>query len=510
LDTKKRLVRNTAANAGAQLLQMASGFVFMPFLLRAFGLESYGVFLLAGSFSGYLGLLDLGVGTSLVKYVAEQSAERDDAAMSRTISTAYVFYLCVGALAALTLVSLAYWGVDLLSIPAASIHLARTLFFVGAVAALVSWPASVATYVLAGLQQYETTARVRVGIVIAAAVGTTATIMGGWGPVALLIISSAIGLLGSAVCVLVSLRALPNVTVSLGMASWSTFRRILRFSRLVFFIQMFGMLFATQTDRLVLGAFIGPAAIALYEAAGKLQTLIQQLAVLVGSAVVPTASDLRARGKEDTLRELFLRGTKYAVIAVCPVAVTLIVLARPLLVAWLGPDFTSVTLGAQIFLSFWLLNANTTVAGSILVGIERLRFVLWYTIALGATNALLSIFLVQRIGLLGVIVGTVVPYYLGFPVYLWFVLRTLGVPARLWWSRVFWTCYPLLAVPALISGLCVWSRPNMGLYETAAVAAASVGSYWFLAFRLALTRGERADAHSLLRRFTARTDLLQA
>lgn len=472
---------------------MASGFVFMPLLIGRFGLDDYGLFLLAGSLSGYLGLLDLGVGTSLIKFVAEHRAKHDEAGLGSTVSTALLFYLIIGVVASLLMVAVAFFGVQFFKLPPSSEHLARNLFLVGAATALISWPASTSGYVLAGLQRYDIGATVGIGVTAGNIVVTATVVLMKQGPLALLVATSLVGILASAFNAYFALRELGHTPLSLRSASFVTLRRIFRFSSVVFVTQLCAVLIYQQTDRVVLGVFVGAASIGLYEAAQKLHSLVRQLAGLMGSAIVPAASQLDAEKRSDTLEALFLRGTKYTVILVTPIVVALVILARPLLTRWLGPEFNVMTVGAQLYVSYWLLNANTVVAGAILMGTDKMRFVMWYTLAGALANLVLSVVLVQYLGIIGVIIGTIVPYYVGFPIYMWFVSRLLGFHLSTWLKRVILPTYPWLIVP----GLAAWAFRAGGLTESlvgvAIAGIVSVGLYWVAVLAFALTTGERQD-----------------
>ena len=116
---KRRIVRNTLANSVVQFLQLASMFVFMPFLIRRFGLTDYGVYLLAGSVSVYLGLLDFGVGTTVMKYVAEYRAKNEAEKLGRLVSNALFYYSIVGVFAATVLFLFSRFGIGVLPSPRA-------------------------------------------------------------------------------------------------------------------------------------------------------------------------------------------------------------------------------------------------------------------------------------------------------------------------------------------------------------------------------------------------------
>ena len=72
---KRKIVRNTAANTFMKISHYVIAFLMFPFIIRHVGVEDYGIYLLVGAFVGYFGLLDFGVGSALVKYVAEYNAK---------------------------------------------------------------------------------------------------------------------------------------------------------------------------------------------------------------------------------------------------------------------------------------------------------------------------------------------------------------------------------------------------------------------------------------------------
>ncbi len=493
ISTKRTLVRNTAANITAQMAQVLSAFIFMPLLISRFGLDDYGLYLLVGSLSGYLGLLDLGVGASLVKYVAEHRAKGDHRGQAETIVTAFMFYGVVGLVAAAAMILVAFFALDYFKLPAESVVLARNLLLVGAATASITWPASTGNYVLAGLQRYDLAARMTVIAVAANVLVTAVVVVTHQGPLVLLIGTSMVSIAVTLVNAAVARRELGPVRLSIASASWQRLKHIFRFSSAIFVIQLSGVLIYQQTDRLILGVFASTAAIGLYEAASKLHSLVRQLAGLTSSAVMPTASQLDAEGQHDTLVRLYLRGTKYTVILVTPVTVAIMVLAKPLLQAWLGPEFAVMAFSAQLYVSYWLLNANVTISGNMLSGTGKLKFLVWYTVIASTANVALSIILVKLIGINGVIIGTVAHAYVGFPIYMRYTSKVLGFRITDWWRQVVLPTYPFLLITLAIGMGARLGGFTNGLLPVGVTASVSVGAYWIAVYLFGLTAGERAD-----------------
>ncbi|HET6498141.1 MAG TPA: polysaccharide biosynthesis C-terminal domain-containing protein [Coriobacteriia bacterium] len=497
-------MRNTLANAAVRFFQVAAAFVYMPFLISSFGLANYGVFLLAGSLSIYLGLLDFGVNPTVVKHVAEYVARDRTHEIARLLSNAATFYAVAGLVAATFLALFGRWGVEYLALQPVEAQLATRLFYVAAVVALFVWPLGMGAAVLNGLQRYDLTAQINLAVVLANLVLVAVVLIAQEGPLVLFAAMGVVAVVaGAASCVLAA-RHLPSVRPSFGLMSRSGLRLLFGFSWMVFIFQIAVVIADQQTDRLILGAFAGAAAIALYEPAARLHLLTAALASLTHSALIPAAAKLDAESRPEALRALYLRGSKYTVALVTPVAVSLIVLAHPLLTTWLGPEFSGVSGAAQLFLLPYIMYANLAVAFPVFIGSGRLRFIALYTLTKSLVKVALSLALVGEYGVLGVILGSVIGDALFFPIGMRYTLRTFGIRPAEYVRTVVVPAYPLLALPALVG----WAAIQAGLTATlpgvAVAIVVAVGSYWVLTYRTGLTPHERDDVRATLTSVKAR------
>ena len=492
-------MRNTLANAAVRFLQVAAAVVYMPFLISSFGLANYGVFLLAGSLSIYLGLLDFGVNPTVTKHVAEYVARGRTHEIARLLSNAAAFYMAAGLLAATLLGAFGRWGVPLLALQPAETELATRLFYVSAAVALFVWPLGMGAAVLNGLQRYDLTAQVNLVVVLANLLLVAAVLIAGEGPLVLFAAMGVVAVLaGTSSCVLAA-RHLPSVRPSFGLISRTGLKLLFGFSWMLFVFQVAVVISDQQTDRLILGAFAGATAVALYEPAARLHLLTAALASLTHSALIPAAAKLDAESRPEALRALYVRGSKYTVALVTPVAVSLIVLAYPLLTTWLRPEFSGVSGAAQIFLLPYILYANMAVAFPVFIGSGRVGFIARYTLAKSLVKIALSLSLVGQYGVLGVILGSVIGDALFFPLGMRYALKTFGIPLAEYVRAVVVPAYPLLAAPALIG----WAAMQTGLAATlvgvVVTIVVAIGSYWVLMYATGLTPHERDDVRATLK-----------
>jgi O-antigen/teichoic acid export membrane protein len=177
---------------------------------------------------------------------------------------------------------------------------------------------------------------------------------------------------------------------------------------------------------------------------------------LTAAAVVPAAANLLALESRVRLRELLIRGTRYTLALSMPVTIAALVLARPLIVAWVGPQYVSFAGPAQLFLTYQLLSCTANIALTILIGVGRIRAVTAIVSLAVAVNLVVSIALAKPLGVTGVIIGTLIGYGITAPLYIRLVLDVLSmriaeflsgaIAPILPWAVVFGGCVALTAL----------------------------------------------------------------
>jgi O-antigen/teichoic acid export membrane protein len=153
--------------------------------------------------------------------------------------------------------------------------------------------------------------------------------------------------------------------------------------------------------------------------------------------VMTEISQLDGGNRLNEARAVFLHSTKAMVLLSAFLGAVLILNGKAIITMWVGPQF----------LASYSLLVILTVGYIVAFGQEPCRLVIfsqgryhralaWWTLAEGLTNVLLSIYLVKRYGLVGIALGTTVPYILvKLLVHPWYALRSIGLPLRTYLRR---------------------------------------------------------------------------
>jgi len=261
-----------------------------------------------------------------------------------------------------------------------------------------------------GAQRYGILRAIDVGGRVAWGVATIVAVLQGHGVVAIAVLSvieAVLSLLVSLVAVALS----DGVSVRASLVSRASVRRLSGQGAPMLAIRVLAVVYG-QMDRIIIGIALGAAAVASYEVVYKLHSTAAITLGIAPSAILPAAAFIGAGRQTDRLRQLFLRGTKYAIAGGLPVAVAGILYARPIIVTWVGHSYAHLAGAARLFLVYPALAIVLVIGQAMLMGLGRMRRFLLYEACSVTLNLVLSIVLVGRLGITGVIWGTIAAYAL--------------------------------------------------------------------------------------------------
>src|SRR5437660_11020704 len=93
---KTQILKNVGSSWSALATNVAVGIFLSPYILHRLGDSAFGIWVLIFSVTGYYGLFDLGIRSSVVRYVSKAKATNDPDYASRVVSTSLLAYSCVG------------------------------------------------------------------------------------------------------------------------------------------------------------------------------------------------------------------------------------------------------------------------------------------------------------------------------------------------------------------------------------------------------------------------------
>lgn len=150
----KKLLLNSFSGTFLYLLNIVIILIVSPIIIQSLGNRDYGLWEMVMAVVGYMGLLDLGIGPALLRYVAVAHSKDDQKELQEIISTAQMFFIAIGLTAALSLLILSRYPALIAGKESFDTGYLGTVFVLFALNAGMSFPLNVFTAVLMGVQRH--------------------------------------------------------------------------------------------------------------------------------------------------------------------------------------------------------------------------------------------------------------------------------------------------------------------------------------------------------------------
>ncbi len=410
---RDKLAWNTFASWAGQLATIVSGFILPRLINDNFDQSTLGVWDLCWSFVHYLNIMQIGLPSSVNRYLAKYNAEKNDSAISTLLSTVALIQL-VQAILVLGIISIVAYnlGVFFQDMPIEKLGSAKfCAFFLGASLA-VQILFSSSRGIMTGYHRWDIHSYLNTFASVLALASMAISLVLGYGIAEL----AAVYLISVITCDLlrwfVVKRMWPNLSRHYSKASFAETKRLLIYGSKSFLSNIHISLLIQSTN-IVIASSLGPAALAVF---ARPLALIRHISTFIRkftNMLTPTASSLQGSGEGEQLKALFLVTTKITfVISTIPL-VFFALFGSEIIALWMGPNYVNTALIIMISVGH-ILPLSADSALRILMGLNKhgrlslyITFIViasfittWFTLTnfgLNLTNASLLIIIPQTL-----------------------------------------------------------------------------------------------------------------
>lgn len=402
----------------AMFIQNISSFVLTPLLIIAFGNGNFGVYRLILSISSYFALADLGLSNAIVRYISEYRAKNDKISESRFVSLIVIIDIFVGSILMLGGFVI-YMRLPIIfgsSFLPSELDLLSSLFFLTLINGVFNLFTNITTGII---KSYENFSFLKIINILSTFVrfGVALLLISlGKNAFAIVLLDTILSLL---LLIITTTFCLINLKIKLSfkLLNRKYAKQILSYSIIVFIDAIAFHLF-WNADNFIIGIFLSSSAIALYSIGTQISTLFFSLSIIVSDVIMPgiVAKVTNNATDSDLTDEMIKIGR-----------IKLMFLALPVIgFIFLGKEFITFWVGVEFLQAYWialLVIIPLTIAGVFDAGLyimwaknkHKVKSIVSLTIAL--LNILLSIILVQAIGIIGAAIGTAFAYIVGYNIF---------------------------------------------------------------------------------------------
>lgn len=370
------------------------GFIAAPLLIGYFGRSEYGIIALAGSVNAYMGLMDLGLSSTNVRFFSNWIAKGESVRVKQLMQTCTAFYGVVGIINALILITIYFFTDQIFNVTSEQDVVLKQMLLILSITALINWYTSCfgqlisATENVAWIQ--KRTLLTKMFMIVAVAL----TLLCKFSILQYFVSTIIASLMVLPLTIRKVKKEAPYISF---MAKFNkdVFKEILPYSLGIFSFGFFQ--FSFQNLRTVILGMQGTIAqVTDYGVMGSLAGLVSMVGGVFISALLPSSSRVVANGDQIAFDRVAYQGTRFISIVLCFCSFGLMTIDSDLMMIYVGKDFMHLIPWLNLWLLALLASHNSAISSLILAG-TKIK-------ALSYTSAFSSI-----IGLL--VCWSLVPYF---------------------------------------------------------------------------------------------------
>jgi O-antigen/teichoic acid export membrane protein len=408
LSAKLILVKNAASNVMRGTATALIAVVMPPFLTRLMTPAAFGAWALILQLGAYLAYLDLGIQTTVGRFVAFDTERKNLEHRNQVVSTsaALLTFICAAGLAGIWVLS-HFLNRIFPQVPSALSTEFVIATVIVAVAIGIGLPFGLFNAIFVGLEKNEVPAFIVGGSRLISAIVVIILARQG-GNLETMAAGMALVFIGSYILQFWVFRRQPHgIQIAARYISRRVGRELLSYCGSLT-IWTVAMLLINGLDLTLVGTFQF-SALAYYAVAASLVTFIAGMQNAVFTAMIAPAAALHARGDTEKLGRTMVAATRYGTFLLLMTGVPLIWLAHPILSLWVGSTYASAgTRLLQVLVVANVLRLTATPYVVVLIATGQQRLVTVTPLIEGASNLVASIAGGLLYGAIGVAVGTLI------------------------------------------------------------------------------------------------------
>ena len=351
----------------SKILNAIVNFFSIPFFLSIWGKADYGVLSLATACNSYMSLMDLGMNIGSVKFFSAWIAEGEYNKIYRIARTNITFYGIISLINIFVLIALVIWGKDIFSLTYDQFKQLQSCLIIIAIFSIFNWGATTFNQLLIADKQISFTMQMQ--CILALLKGLLVAIV--------FLYNISLTLYFLYLTALTSLLIIPYIIKckrnklidSLRPATyWKEFNDIIKFSLSIFALSLFQMT-ATQSRPIVLSIFSpdGAESVADFRIIEVIPSFIIMICGTMSGIFLPKASEIIAKNNIKEIKLFAYRGTVLTSILATSICTPFIICSKEILSAYVGVNYTYLTIWLIIWLFLVLLQIHSTPANALIL-----------------------------------------------------------------------------------------------------------------------------------------------
>ncbi|WP_289756531.1 oligosaccharide flippase family protein [uncultured Duncaniella sp.] len=388
-----------------KLFSAVLNFITIPILIGLWGQADYGILAIALACNGYMQLMDLGINNGAIRYFSIWLANEEISKLHRAANSNTIFYFCVGTVNALCLLAIAFLGERWFNISHEQFIVLRNCLIILAVFSIPTWITTsfnqllIADKDMTFTQQTYCLMNILKGGLIACTIFFKLSLE--WYFVFLTAIISA-----TIIPVYIRSRYRGLCSSFKMKFYWKEFKSILSYSIALFALSIFQMT-ATNSRPIILSVVAENAAntLAEYRIIEVIPVFILSIGGIITSILLPKSSEYIATNNRSGIEKFAYLGTRMTSMIACVLTFPFILGADKILSAYVGVEFSDLSVWLILWSATILLQIHTTPGNSLILASGKTKILVWTSAISCLLSMMINVALCHIYGVGSAVIG---------------------------------------------------------------------------------------------------------
>lgn len=438
---------------------------YTPIMLRILGQNEYGLYKLSSVITGYLGLLSLGLGAAITRYLIKAKIDGGGEAEEQMFGLFLVIFRVIAAIAFVVGIVLIFnlhiWYSD--SLCQEELSRMQILVFIMVCNTALSFSVSPYLSIVTAHEKFIFYQCMNIMNTCIVPLVNVIVLYMGYASIGLAVSSLAISVLIRFIYYMYVTHAI-HITPRYKNLPISCLREIAIFSFWMFIANIVGMLYAA-TDTIMIGAvpFLGVAGVALYNVGIVFDQIIENVSVGISNLLAPKINKMVFVGEsETTLTEYaILIGRLQCYMASC-LLVGFVIFGHPLIHFYVGDEYQDSYWVMLMVSSPKIIALAQSACLSIIIAKNKHRFRSLVYLGVAIFNVIGTWLLLENWGVIGAAFMSGLSFFVGHGILMnWFYWKKMNMNIFHFWKEILKVCM----IPFFVCIVCLFIRKFVDLYD---------------------------------------------
>ncbi|WP_338778801.1 oligosaccharide flippase family protein [Metabacillus sp. FJAT-52054] len=417
--------------------------VILPYIINTLGSVEYGLFTLINSIIAYIYLIDMGLGSAIVRYNSKYLAKNDFEGLKSLNGMFLIIYGCmslIGLLIGLTI----YYNLDFIfnrGLTKLEIEMTKGMFLIALINIVTSFPLSIFTGIITAHERFVflkvlTAIRTILNPILMLTVLTS-----GYDAIGIIIASTIFNIILGLINVFYSFSVL-KIKFVFKKIEVQLFKEIVKYSFYVFLGVLAYNIF-WSTDLFVIGIYVSASSIAIYSVGSQLNGYFTNFSKIISSMFLPRLTKLNAINKNDReTMELLIKVSRIQFFISFFMLIGFILVGKQFILIWTNEEYYLAYYIALIIMVSQVFSIIQALFAPMLEALNKHKIKSLIYLAVAFINLILTLILVQIWGIIGSAIGTAIGMFINAIANNIYYTISLKLDMKYYWLQVLKLLFP--------------------------------------------------------------------